>query len=68
LNEIKKADPETITLVGAEANEAILFTAADLRNYGYKVIVPLDKIIAKDDYLQNIGITLMADVFGVTLV
>jgi len=68
LSEIKKNDPEEIYLIGAETNSAVLFTAADLRFLGYTVKVPEPLVVARDEYLHNFAITLMADTLGVEVV
>jgi nicotinamidase-related amidase len=65
LSELKKHEPEKITLVGAETNVAIMFTAADLRNRGYRVVVPESLVIARDEYVHSAAIHIMADCLGV---
>lgn len=68
LSEIKKHEPEKITLVGAETNLAVMFTAADLRNRGYRVIVPESLVVASDEYLHSAAIHIMADCLGVEVI
>jgi nicotinamidase-related amidase len=68
INHIQKLEPTRIILVGAETNVAVLFTAADLRYLGYRVIVPEPLVVSKDNYLHNAGITTLVDTLGVEVV
>ena len=65
LSELSKHKPEKIIIVGAETNVSVLFTAAELRARGYRVEVPEQLVVARDPYLHNAAITIMADTLGV---
>lgn len=68
LSELRKSNPEEVYILGSETNSSVLFTAADLRYLGYIVKVPEPLVVARDEYLHNFAITLMAETLGVEVV
>lgn len=67
-SEIKKHSPDQVILIGAETHSAILFTAADLKTKGFNVIVPEPLVTARDEYSHCAGISILADVLGISVV
>ena len=58
-SEVYKLKPSKVTIIGLETHTTVLFTAEEFRNRGYKVTVIEPLVTASDDYLHNIGITLL---------
>jgi nicotinamidase-related amidase len=65
---LKKLEPASVVIIGAETNSSVLFTAGDLRCSGYPVTVPERLVVAKDEYLHNAAISIMSDTLGVCIV
>lgn len=68
LSELRKHTPSKVTLVGAETDSSVLFTAAELRFRGYRVVVPEALVVAKDEYVHGASIAIMADNLGVEVI
>jgi len=66
-SEIYKLKPRTVTVIGVETHTTILFTAEELRNRGYNVVVIEPLVTSNDDYLHNIGITLLHNFLTVNI-
>lgn len=64
-SEIYKIKPEKIILVGFETHTMVLFTAEELRNRDYNVVVIEPLIAAEDDYLHAVGMTIMRNFLSV---
>jgi nicotinamidase-related amidase len=64
-SELRKYAPKTVILVGVETHTNILFTAEELRNRGYEVIVPEALVAAEDDYMHAAGINIMSNALSV---
>jgi len=64
-SELRKHTPKTVILVGVETHTNILFTAEELRNRGYEVIVHEALVTAEDDYMHATGVTIMSNALSV---
>lgn len=67
-SELKKRDSKTVVLVGVETHTNILFTAEELRNRNYTVIVYKDLVCSKDDFMNSLGINLLTNVLSVEVI
>jgi nicotinamidase-related amidase len=66
-SELRKAKPEAVHVVGMETHMAVLFTAEELRNRDYEVVVPEALTSSQDEYLQALGINLLANSLSVVV-
>jgi len=64
-SELNKIKPDKVFLVGFETHTNILFTAEELRNRGYFVIVFEPLLMAEDEYMHSIGINILSNVLSV---
>jgi len=64
-SELKKLSPKIITVVGVETHTTILYTAEELRNIGYEVVVPEPLTCSEDDYLHTAGINFLSNTLSV---
>jgi len=65
---LKQNKVKSIGLVGLETHTSILFTAEDLRNRGYEVLVVEPCVMSRDEYMHGFAISLMAHHLGVKIV
>lgn len=61
---VKKIDVDTVHIVGAETHSSVLFTVADLRDLGYRVVIYPSMLVSRDQYLHDSAITIMASTLG----
>lgn len=66
-SEVYKLKPEKVYIVGVETHTTVLFTAEEFRNRGYSVIVVEPLVLAKEDYLHAVGITLLKNYLSVNI-
>lgn len=66
-SELKKIGAKMVTIVGVETHTNVLFTAEELRNRDYEVIVPEALVISEDDYMHAAGINLLSNVLSVNV-
>lgn len=64
-SELSKIRPKTITLVGVETHTNVLYTAEELRNMNYEVIVPEPLVAAEEDYMHAAGISFLSNTLSV---
>jgi nicotinamidase-related amidase len=64
-SEMLKLGAKSVTIVGVETHTNVLFTAEELRNMGYEVIVPEPLTCSEDDYLHTAGISLLSNTLSV---
>jgi len=62
---LKREKPSKIFLVGVETHTSILFTAEELRNRGYDVVVVEPCMMSLDDHMHNFAVSLMKNYLGV---
>ena len=67
LNELDNLKARTIGIIGVETHTSVLFTAEELRNRGYEVIIIEPCVMSRDDYLHGYAITLMRHYLGVRI-
>ena len=67
-SELKKAGFKRIYLVGVETHTNVLFTAEELRNRGYEVIVYEPLVASQDSYMHAAGINVMSNTLSVEVV
>lgn len=60
-SELKKYKPSNIILVGVETHTNILFTAEELRNRNYNVVVVEALTSSKDSYMHASGINILSN-------
>jgi len=66
-SELKKTGAKRVYLVGVETHTNILFTAEELRNRGYDVVVFEPLVAACDSYMHAAGINIMSNVLSVDM-
>jgi len=66
-SELGKARPERVHVVGLETHMAVLFTAEELRNRDYEVVVPEALTSSSDEYLHALGVNLLANSLSVVV-
>jgi len=66
-SELKKAKPKAVHVLGLETHMAVLFTAEELRNRDYEVVVPEALTASGDEYLHALGINLLANSLSVVV-
>jgi nicotinamidase-related amidase len=66
-SELKKINSKRVILVGVETHTNILFTAEELRNRDYDVIIYKDLINSRDDFMNSLGINILTNVLSVEL-
>jgi nicotinamidase-related amidase len=66
-SELKKLSPKVIKIVGVETHTNVLFTAEELRNMNYEVVVPEPLTCSEDDYLHTAGINLLSNTLSVNV-
>ena len=64
---LKQKNVKSIGIVGVETHTSILFTAEELRNRNYEVIVIEPCSASRDGYLHGYAITLMKHCLGVRI-
>ena len=64
---LKREKVTSVTLLGVETHTSILFTAESLRNRGYSVTVIEPCCMARDDFMHDCAISLMANFLGVRI-
>lgn len=64
-SELKKISPKKITVIGVETHTNVLFTAEELRNMNYEVVVPEPLTCSEDDYMHTAGINLLVNTLSV---
>lgn len=64
-NFLRQKKVKNIGLMGVETHTSVLFTAEELRNRDYDVTVIEPCTMARDDFMHNYAITLMANFLGV---
>lgn len=66
-SELNKIKPEKIFLIGLETHTFVLFTAEELRNRGYQVVLMEQLCGSEDDYLHALGVTLLRNFLSVDI-
>ena len=64
-SELKKTGAKRVYLVGAETHTNVLFTAEELRNRDYEVVVYEPLVAAQDSYMHAAGINIISNVLSV---
>ena len=64
-SELNKIKPDKVFLVGFETHTNILFTAEELRNRNYSVVVFEPLLMSEDEYMHSIGINILSNVLSV---
>lgn len=65
--DLKRLSPKKIEICGVVTNICVLFTAEELRNRGYKVVVYENGVASYDKSLHRFSLSQMRDVLGVEI-
>lgn len=66
-SELKKVGPDQVVLIGVETHSNILFTAEELRNRGYDVLVIEALTQSRDAYMHASGINILSNTLSVDI-
>jgi nicotinamidase-related amidase len=66
-SELRKLSPDKIVVVGVETHTNVLFTAEELRNMEYEVVVPEPLTCSEDDFMHTSGINLLSNTLSVSV-
>lgn len=66
-SELNKIKPTKVHLVGLGTHTFIMFTAEELRNRGYQVSIIEPLVMAEDEYLHGLGITILKNFLSVDI-
>jgi len=64
-SELNKIKPNKIHIVGVETHTNVLFTAEELRNRNYAVVVHEPLVTSAEDFMHNTGINVLSNVLSV---
>ena len=66
-SELNKIQPYKVHLVGMETHTTVLFTAEDLKNRDYDVVVHEPLVCSEDDFMHSLGINILSNVLSVEI-